>query len=935
MGEKKGLTSKGAKELLAKYGLNKLPEKGPPSSLRIFLLQFKSPLVYVLLFGTLVALELGEFSDALAIFLALFLNAFLGFYQEKKASRALASLKAILSPQAVVIRDGEQKKISVAEVVPGDLVVLHPGDKVPADGELVEAVDLTINEAILTGESMPVKKFKVQSSCLRRQAKFKATAQNSKLDNQANHLTIKPFNHDFFVFMGTTVVSGRGLFRATKTGVKTEMGKIAKSLEESQEPTPLQKQLGKLAKQLTVIIVLISLGLLSGGVLRNWSFSQTILTSLAVAVAAIPEGLLISLTVILALGMQTMAKKKGLVRKLVAAETLGGVTVICADKTGTLTEGEMRVAQAITSLNSQFPIPNSQKKLPPKYYIPYTKYQKDEEVSLFLKSAILCNNQADPLEMAMMNWAREKVKKGKRVEEEYPRIDEIPFDPKRKFMATLHRQNLSPITYHLSPTILFVHGAPEVVLAKSKIKNQKSKIWTKKIGEYGEQGYRLVGFAYKEIRDRGHGTRDKKYKIQNTRYKIQDTDIEGLTWQGLMLFEDPIRPGVAEALKECRSAGIKVKVITGDYPGTAVAVLNKLKIKNKQNLISGEIEKLKIFAGRSGRKDAEDTSDGVRMHSSEVEEVVTGSELDRVSDKQFQDRIEDIILFARTTPQQKLKIVKALKAKGEVVAMTGDGVNDAPALQAADIGIVVGEASDVAKETADLVLLDSNFATIVKAISVGRSIFENIKKVVLYLLSDSFTEVILIGGSLLLGLPLPLLPAQILWVNLVEDSLPSVALAFEGEEKDLMKRLPRSPQQGILDLKLKILIFIMGIATDLFLLGLFVFLVNKNYELGLLRTVMFLGLAINSLFYVFACRNLEKNLWQFNPFANRFLNFSVLLGLLFLVSAIYWPGLRFLLRTESLAWEWWLLVLGIGVFDLLAIEGGKWLFLNKRRFMIK
>jgi len=314
--------------------------------------------------------------------------------------------------------------------------------------------------------------------------------------------------------------------------------------------------------------------------------------------------------------------------------------------------------------------------------------------------------------------------------------------------------------------------------------------------------------------------------------------------------------------------------------------------------------------------------------SFEMEIVVTGDQLEKMSDEELSGRVGDVILFARTTPQQKLKIVKALKANGEVVAMTGDGVNDTPALKAADIGIVVAEASDVAKEVADLVLLDSNFSTIVKAVLVGRSIFENIKKVVLYLFSSSFTEVVLVGGSLLLGLPLPLLPAQILWVNLVEDSLPAMALAMEKEEEDLLEAPPRHPGKGIFDIELKILIFIIGVVTDLALFGIFGALHSARYPMETIRTVLFLCLAIDSLFFVFTCRNLRKNIWHFNPFGNKFLNFSVAFGFLFLVLAIYFPPLQILLRTVPLSAGLWLVVLGIGVFNLLAIETGKWVYLK-------
>ncbi|MFQ6003762.1 MAG: cation-translocating P-type ATPase, partial [Candidatus Zixiibacteriota bacterium] len=522
------------------------------------------------------------------------------------------------------------------------------------------------------------------------------------------------------------------------------MGKIGKRVEKvEEEKTPLQVQLGKLARILAIAVGGITLLIFLFGEYLGYEPLQMFTTSVAIAVAAIPEGLVVTLTVILALGMQRILAKKAVVRKLISAETLGSVTVICADKTGTLTEGKMRVVDAATS-NQQ----------------PATR-------EMLIRAAILCNDMRDPLEVAMWEWAEKELKTQKAnvktIQEKYPRLDEIPFSPKHKYIATLH------------PGLLFISGAPEVILGKCKIQNAKIKLWQRKLNEYGDKGYRLVGFGYK--------------KTKKGKRKISHEDLKDFEWLGILVYEDPVRKGVKTALKECQKAGIKVKVITGDYVSTAVAILKQLDLK-----LDTETQ------------------------------VMEGEELERISEKELAKRVAEVVLFARTNPEQKFKIVQALKEKGGVVAMTGDGVNDAPALKTADIGIVVGEASDVAKETADMVLLDSNFATIVHAVEEGRTIFENIKKVVLYLLADSFTEVILIGGSLALRLPLPVTAAQILWVNLVEDTLPGIALAFEPEEKEVMDEPPRPRGAPILDLELKTLIFIIGIFTDLVLFALFYWL---------------------------------------------------------------------------------------------------------------
>ncbi len=836
-----GLTSAQATELLKKYGLNELRGKKQVSALKIFLSQFTSPLIYILVFAGAVTLFLKDFTDAIVIFAAVVINTILGFYQEFKAQKTLVALKSLLAPKAKVIRDGKQQEIDTRFLVPGDLVVLAIGDRVPADGVLVEATDLTVNEAILTGESVPIKKFQIQNSKFQTNSKFQI--QNSKKEN--------------LVFAGTTVVTGIGKMIVVKTGMETEMGKIGKAVEEvEEEKTPLQIELGRLAKILAIVVGVITLGIFILGELRGYPALQMFTTSVAVAVAAIPEGLVVTLTVILALGMQRILRQKAIVRRLLAAETLGSVSVICADKTGTLTEGKMRVVEAVVNEN-----------------------QPDAKEWL-IKAAILCNDMRDPLEIAMMEWAEENLKfKIENLKSDYPRADEIPFSPQTKIIATLHQNK-----FDAGQALLFVSGAPEVVLEKSKFQSAswrtKSKIkWLKKLEEYGNKGYRLVGFAFKII--------------ENWKLKIENSDLKGLEWLGILVYEDPPRRGVKEVLAECQRAGIKVKVITGDYLPTAMALLEKLGL------------------------------DG-------PEHALTGEELEKISEEELKRRVDEIVLFARTTPQQKLKIVRALKENGEVVAMMGDGVNDAPALKQADIGIVVSEASDVARETADMVLLDSNFATIVHAVEEGRNIFENVKKVTLYLLSCSFTEIILIGGSLLLKLPLPITAAQILWINLVQDSLPAIALAFEPKEKELMGEPPRLKETSILDFQMKVLIFIIGILTDFFLLGLVIFALKGLLPFFFSQTMIFVSLGIISSFIIFACRSLRRSLFQYNPFGNKVLTSSVILGLGLLLTAVYLPYFQIFLRTKPLGMKEWIFPFFLGLVNLLAIEITKWFFLKKK-----
>jgi Ca2+-transporting ATPase len=812
---KQGLSSTEAQQRLEQFGPNQLDHKQDFSSLKLFLFQFKSPLVYILVFAGLVTFFLRDFTDATVIFAAVFLNTILGFYQERKAQKSLAALRSLLAPKAKVIRDGQKQKIEASKIVFGDLIVLTIGTRVPADGVLVEATDFSVNEAILTGEAMPVGK--------------KATLKIGQAKKESK------------VFMGTTVVTGIAKMVVVSTGMATEMGKIGQFLGEiEEEATPLQVQLEKLAKILALMVGAMTLIIFLLGEFFGYEPLAMFTTSVAIAVAAIPEGLVVTLTIILALGMQRILARKAIVRKLVAAETLGSVSVICADKTGTLTEGNLRV------IKEDF---------------------TDKELGR--KAAILCNDMRDPLEVAMWHWAKKSLDPEK-LQKELPRFDEVPFSPQTKIIATLH------------PQLLIVSGAPEVILSQSKLNKEAQEKWQKKFDEYGDQGYRLVGFGFKKIK------REKK--------QINQEDLKEVEWLGLLIYEDPVRESVKGALKECQEAGIKVKVITGDYLSTAKAVLKKL---------------------------------GFKLDSQT--QIIEGKELEKLSEKELAKIVGEVVLFARTNPEQKLKIVQALKDNHEVVAMTGDGVNDAPALKQADIGIVVGEASDVAKEAADIILLDSNFATIVRAIEEGRNIFENIRKVVLYLLSDSFTEVILIGGSLLLKLPLPVTAVQILWVNLIEDGLPAMALAFEPEEKGLMTEPPRLRKTPILGQELKILIFIIGIFTDLILLALFYWLLKGFLHLHYIQTVMFVALGINSLFYVFACRSLRRPIFRYNPFANQFLNLSVLFGFLLLFLAVFFSPLHFLLRTHSLGIHEWLFLLGIGFFNFLAIELTKWVFLIRQK----
>ncbi len=801
-----GLTSAEAKAKLAEYGKNELPERPPPSDFSLFISQLKNPLVYILIAAGTVTIFLGHYSDAAIIFFAVVVNTTLGFIQERRASRALAALKKLIHPHAKVKRDGEIVTIGVEEVVPSDVVVLEQGSKVPADGVLLVAERLFVEEAILTGESIPVEKEEKKE-----------------------------------VFMGTIVTAGHGLMRVVTTGEGTQMGKIAKEVQEPSEDTPLRIQLKRLAKQLSILVFGLTVIVFLIGVVSGREIIEMFTTAVALSVSAIPEGLLVGLTVVLAIGMQRILKKKGLVRNLVSAETLGGVTTICVDKTGTLTEGKMQVVDTIGN------------------------------EKMIAQQAVLANDLDDPLVIAAYEWAKQHVKNSQNLVKKNPRLDSIPFSPKSRFFASLNQTG--------KEKTLFVNGAPEFLLEWSDLpKNQKSEI-KNKIENLTSQGKRVIGLAEKTF---------KKEKISGADVK------KGLKWVGVLAFSDPVRQGVKTALEKTESAGIHLMIITGDYAQTAIAVMDQIGFKVDQN------------------------------------EVILGEKLPALSTHELAKKLDHsdgrIKLFARTTPEQKLKIVEALKTNGEVVAMMGDGVNDAPALKKADIGIVVGEATDVAKETADLVLLDSNFATIIEAIEEGRGIFDNIRKIILYLMSDAFEEIIAVVGTLILGLPLPITAGQVLWINLISDGFPDLALTIDPKSPGIMKRPPRDSTENIVSVWMRNLIALVSLAGGLMALGLFAWFHTQTGDDLLARSVAFATLGLNSLVYVFSIRTLTEPFWKESPFDNQWLNLAVLAGFGLQITPFFIPAARSFLRLETLSLGQWGIVAATSIVMFIIIEIAKEIF---------
>ncbi len=809
-----GLTSLEAKKKLAQLGPNEVVAKRDFGAVKLLLSQLESPLVVVMLVTSLAAFLVRDAAATIVILVAVAMNVGLGFFQEYRAHQALAALKKFLVSQAKVVRDGQQQLVDSREIVPGDAVVLTLGYRVPADGQLLEVADLALDEALLTGESVAVKK---------------TTGDQ--------------------IYAGATVAVGWGRMLVAKTGRQTRIGQMGKEIETTaEEKTPLQIQLNHFTHLIMAAVGLMAVVIFLLGLWRGVGFWEMLTVGVAVSVAAVPEGLVVVLTVILALSMQRILKKKAVMWRLVAAETLGSVSVICCDKTGTLTEGKTQVVAVEVT---------------------------DRE--LMVKGALLCNDQRDALEIGMSDWALRQTVQGKPVnkddlQKKYPRIDEIPFSSQTKMIATLH------------PGILFVSGAPEVVLDRCRLPAAEKEKWLQKLETGAGKGYRLVGFAHK--------------KIENYKLKIENSSLEGLVWLGLILYEDPIKEGVANLLTKCRQAGIKVKIITGDYPETARVVRDRLGIKNESvNLTLPSPKLVKIL------------QDG----------LIDGEELAQMSMAELKQVIAGVSLFARTSPEQKLKIVQALKENGEVVAMMGDGINDALALKKADIGIVVNEAVDVAKETADMVLLDKNLGTILYAIEEGRGIFANFKKVIFYFLTDATIEIVLVSAALILQLPLPLMATQILWVDLLIDLLPGMALAFEPLETNLMSALPRPRKAPLLDFGLQRLILSAGTLFNVVLLAL-LFWLRQHFDLAFTRTMMFAALGLNSLLLVFVSRQVGRRHFRFDLLANKVLLGATAMGVALLLAALYLPVLQNLLGTQPLSGSVWVFLLSLSALSWLLAE---------------
>lgn len=805
-----GLSEERVIRLRQEFGENVILSKERTSWFSILSSQFKSPLIYILIIIGFISLFFKEYFDVILILSVIILNTLMGFFQEYHIEKTLIALRKILKPKTTVIRGGERKEIESKELVPGDLVILNSGDKVPADGQIIEGVNLLISEAILTGEE---------------EAIMKTTKEENNI-----------------VFMGTMVISGRGIMEVTGIGKDTSIGKIEQSLADMKErKTPIQLKLDEFSKSLAKIILIVCAGIFLVGLIYQSDVWEIFRFSIILAVAAIPEGLPIAITVILGLGMRRILKRNGLVKKLVSIETLGSASVICTDKTGTLTEGKMKIVK--------------------------TDFL-DEEMAML--SLILNNERMNGLEVAIWDYIEnEKKLNPQEIFDKTERIHEEQFDSEKKYSMTINKVK--------NKEKAFLKGAPEIILSFCRVSSEeKNKILTE-IEKWADDGLRLLGVAFK---DRGNLKEKKDF-----------------SWLGLVGIIDPIRKDVKEAILSAQKAGIKIKIVTGDYRKTAERVAINLGFKL------------------------------------EPQNILEGQELEAISEEELKNRIDDILIFSRVAPHQKQKIVKALQDKGEVVAMTGDGVNDVLALKGADIGVTVGSASEIAKEAGDLILLDNNFKTIIAAVEEGRLIFSNIKKVVSYVLSNSFVEIFLIFGSIILNLPYPLTIVQILWLHLICDGPPDIILGFEPKEKDIMKKRPENLQrENIFSNSMKFLVLGISFIVGFFCLFLFRYNLGKSGDLMFSRTLIFTIVAVVDLIYIFSFKNLEKPIFKTeNFFQNKLLFLGVLYGFLLTLAAIYLPVFNRILGTQPLKPIHWLLVLGVAFAATLWAELVKVIYNQKRR----
>ncbi len=860
-----GLSEEEAKLRLTEFGYNELKKRKRASLLQIFLAQFKNIFVLMLIGAIIISIVVGllearaaaepravleTYVDSIAIGMIVVLNAVVGFVQEYRSEKAIEAMEKLTAPRVRVLRSGRDVITPAREIVPGDILLLETGDRISTDARLLEAVDLSVDEAILTGESAPISK------------NTRVLTVDTPVTDRKN-----------MVFMGTHVTYGRGKAVVTSTGMNTQFGKIAEMVQVvEKEEIPLKLKLDRFAKKLGIIVVIAAVTILLLDFVRIGRIEfEILLTSVALAVSAVPEGLPAIVTVTLALGARELAKRNAVIRRLASVETLGSTTVICSDKTGTLTKGEMTVRKIFVN-NRMVEVTGSGYEPKGEFFLEGRKIDptEDQHLSLLLRIGVLCNNASydmanvigDPTEGALIVVAAKAGMQENEVEMLYPRRNEIPFSSERKRMTTIH-------STPEGQQVAYVKGSPEIVLrfcehvyqngVEVKLNEVLRKEILKKSEEMAGQALRVLGIAYKVVSDKHAFFEEERIE-------------KALVFVGLVGMIDSPRQEAKEAVRLCERGGIKVVMVTGDHRLTAVTVARELSIMKS----------------------------GVAL---------TGEELDGINDEEFEKVVENVSVYARVSPEHKLRIVKALRMKGHIVAMTGDGVNDAPALKQADIGVAMGiTGTDVTKEASDMVLADDNFATIVNAVKGGRIIYDNIRKFIRFLLALNFTELVLIGSFALIGLPIPLLPAMILWLNLVTDGPPAVALSMDPPAEDVMQRPPRSPKESIMH---GMLVFILASSLIQLIaeIGIFWWGFSVKGSVEKARTMAFLVACFYELIVVWNCRSESRNAFRVGFLTNKSLIIAVIISIFSTIAVIYVPTLQVMFQTVELDLLEWTIVI--------------------------
>ena len=831
-----GLTDAEAQERSAKYGKNRLEGGKEKTIIQMALEQLKDFMVIILMIAAVISVILGETLEGVIIIAIVILNTFLGVYQENKASNALKALKEMSSPHAKVLRHGQIVEVASADVVPGDVTIMEAGDYIPADLRLIEVVNLKVDEAALTGESVPVEK---DANVV--------LAEDATLGDRIN-----------CAYMGTVVTYGRGKGIITDIGMKTQMGNIADMLNDAgDESTPLQKKLDSLGKVLGIVCLAVCGVIFFLGLLRGMEFFDIFMLSVSLAVAAIPEGLTVVVTVVLAMGMQKMVKCNAIIKRLSAVETLGSTTVICSDKTGTLTQNKMTIQKLYNGMDT-FDVSGTGYS-PKGDILDVDGKPGADKVQKVIEGGLLCNDATydplkesilgDPTEGAMVVLAHKAGMEKEDWNKKYPRIQEIPFDSDRKLMSTYHKID--------GKIVMYTKGAPDELLRRcvsieldgkvEELSDVRREEILAKNQAFAEEALRVIGVAYRIV--------DKA---------VVDLEMENdLIFVGLMGMIDPPRVEAKDAVAVCKKAGIQVKMITGDHKVTASAIGAQLGI--------------------------------------ESERTVEGREINEMSDEELRECVKTTSIFARVSPEHKVRLVDAVRANGNIAAMTGDGVNDAPSLKHADIGVAMGiTGTDVSKEAADMILTDDNFASIVSAVAEGRTIYANIRKVVGFLLSCNIGEILVLFFAMLIGFDEPLVAIQLLSINLITDAFPAFALGMEKEEAGIMDRKPRDPAESIVNGKMTVAVVMQSIFLALGTLGSFAYGVYVHNDLDVARTACFLTLVLGELLRAYSARSESTFVFKMKVFENGYLNKCVLASMAFMVASIYVPFLNPVFSTVPL-----------------------------------